>query len=77
MAGHSGPRRRGLATWALGQMLGEARVLGLDRVLIVCEAANVASAKTIQRHDGVLEDTRDTEHGPMRRYWINTGEPSA
>jgi predicted acetyltransferase len=58
-------------------MLGEARVLGLDRVLIVCEAANVASAKTIQRHDGVLEDTRDTEHGPMRRYWINTGEPSA
>jgi predicted acetyltransferase len=69
-------RRRGLATWALGRMLGEARLLGLDRVLIVCEAGNVASAKTIERHGGVLEDIRDTEHGPMRRYWIKTGEPS-
>jgi predicted acetyltransferase len=70
-------RRRGLATWALGRMLGEAQVLGLDRVLIVCEAGNVASAKTIERHGGVLEDVRDTEHGPVRRYWIKTGEPSA
>jgi predicted acetyltransferase len=70
-------RRRGLATWALGRMLGEARVLGLDRVLLVCEAGNVASAKTIERHRGVLETIRDTEHGPMRRYWIKTGEASA
>jgi predicted acetyltransferase len=63
-------RRRGLATWALGEMLGEARAVGLDRVLIVCEAANVASARTIEHHGGVLESTRDTGHGPMRRYWI-------
>jgi predicted acetyltransferase len=70
-------RRRGLATWALGQMLEEARVLGLDRVLIICEAGNTASARTIGHHGGVLEDIRDTEHGPMRRYWIKTGEPSA
>ena len=63
-------RRRGLATWALGRMLDEARVLGLDRVLIICEVDNVASAKTIERHGGVLEDVRDTEHGTVRRYWI-------
>jgi predicted acetyltransferase len=69
--------RRGLAIWALGRMLGEARVLGLDRVLIVCEAGNVASAKTIERRGGVLEDVRVTEHGPVRRYWIKTSEPSA
>jgi len=68
-------RRRGLASWALGQMLGEARALGLDRVLVACEAGNVASAKTIERCGGVLEDTRDTEHGSIRRYWISTGEP--
>ncbi|MGN9779721.1 GNAT family N-acetyltransferase [Micromonospora sp. H33] len=63
-------RRRGLATWALGEMLGEARALGLDRALIVCAADNVASAKTIERRGGVLEGVRDTELGPARRYWI-------
>ena len=63
-------RRRGLATWALGRMLGEARVLGLDRVLVTCAADNVASAKTIEHHGGVLEDVRDTELGTVRRYWV-------
>jgi predicted acetyltransferase len=64
-------RRRGLASWALGEMLGEARAaLRLDRVLIPCLADNVASARTIERNGGVLEGIRDTEHGPVRRYWI-------
>ncbi|MGA5699800.1 GNAT family N-acetyltransferase [Peterkaempfera bronchialis] len=63
-------RRRGLATWALGRILDEARALDLDRVLIVCEVDNLASAKTIEHHGGVLEGVRDTEHGPARRYWI-------
>jgi predicted acetyltransferase len=69
-------RRRGLATWALGRMLDEARGLGLTRVLAVCEASNLASAKTIEHHGGVLGDVRDTGYGPMRRYWITIGEPS-
>jgi predicted acetyltransferase len=80
-AGHIGygirpsARRRGLAAWALGEMLGEARGLGLDRVLIVCEAANVASARTIERcgaslEEISLEEIRETSHGPFRRYWI-------
>ncbi|CAM5547258.1 GNAT family N-acetyltransferase [Streptomyces avidinii] len=64
-------RRRGLATWALGQMLDEGRALGLDGVLIVCEADNLASVKTIEHQGGVLEGVRDTAHGPVRRYWIN------
>ncbi|WP_309244504.1 GNAT family N-acetyltransferase [Micromonospora parastrephiae] len=76
VAGHIGygirpsARRRGLATWALGRMLGEARALGLDRVLLACEVDNIASARTIEQHGGVLEDIRDTELGPARRYWI-------
>jgi predicted acetyltransferase len=76
-AGHIGygirpsARRRGLATWALGQMLGEARSLGLDRVLLVCAAANVASARTIEHHGGVLEEILvETGRGAVRRYWI-------
>lgn len=63
-------RRRGLATWALGQVLSTARTYGLDRVLIVCDAGNVASAGVIERQGGVLEDVRDSEYGRIRRYWV-------
>ena len=63
-------RRRGLATWALGRMLDVARTVGLDRVLLVCGVDNLASARTIEQQGGVLEGVRDTEHGPLRRYWI-------
>jgi predicted acetyltransferase len=78
-AGHIGygirpsVRRRGLATWALGRMLCEARALGMQRLLAVCEAGNFASAKTIERHGGILED--DGGHGTVLRCWIRTGEP--
>lgn len=64
-------RRRGLASWALGEMLTEARAaLQVERVLIPCLADNIASARTIERNGGVLQAIRDTEHGPVRRYWI-------
>lgn len=63
-------RRRGIASWALGRMLDEARRLGLGRVLVTCEVDNAASARTIMRNGGVLEDIRDTELGTVRRYWI-------
>ena len=75
-AGHLGygirpsARGRGLATWAVGRMLDEARALGLDRVLAVCAVGNVASVKTIERCGGVFEGIRDTRLGPARRYWI-------
>ena len=77
-AGHIGygirpaARRRGLATWALGRMVLEARLLGMERLLVVCEADNLASAKTIERQGGVLED--DAGAGAVLRYWIRTGE---
>ncbi|MGY2007966.1 GNAT family N-acetyltransferase [Nocardia gipuzkoensis] len=82
-AGHIGygirpsARRRGLATWALGRILDEAGNLGMDRVLIVCAADNIASAKTIERQGGVLERILDTELGPARRYWIDTADHEA
>src|SRR5882724_8865443 len=64
-------RRRGLATWALAEMLDEARAaLDVTRVLIPCLADNIASARTIERNGGILEAIRDTAHGPVRRYWI-------
>jgi predicted acetyltransferase len=75
-AGHLGygvrpsARRRGLAGWAVGRMLDEARLRGMARVLVVCAAENVASRKTIERCGGVFECLADTGFGPVRRYWI-------
>jgi len=63
-------RRRGLATWALGAVLPDARSLGLTRVLVTCDDHNLGSARTIENNGGVLEDVRDTDLGQTRRYWI-------
>ncbi|SCE80368.1 Acetyltransferase (GNAT) domain-containing protein [Micromonospora matsumotoense] len=63
-------RRRGLASWALGRMLDEARALGRDRLLVVCATGNVASARTIERCGGVFEGIGETRFGPTRRYRI-------
>lgn len=64
-------RRRGLASWALGRMLEQARDLGLTRVLLTCHDTNVASQRVIEGAGGVLEDVRETELGTTRRYWID------
>lgn len=64
-------RGRGLATWALGEMLCEARARTIGRVLVVCASENLASAKTIENSGGVLDEIRRTEHGAVRRYWID------
>ncbi len=75
-AGHIGysvrpsARRRSLATWALARTVERARSIGMDRVLVTCDPDNTASARTIERAGGQLEDTRDTSDGPRRRYWI-------
>jgi len=63
-------RGRGLAGWALRALLPQARDLGLDRLLVTCDDSNLASARTIERAGGVLEDVRETELGTTRRYWI-------
>ncbi|MBB2923482.1 GNAT family N-acetyltransferase [Cellulomonas cellasea] len=64
-------RRRGVAAWALGRMLTEAASQGLDRVLLVCEAGNTASAATIEALGGVLEDAPHA-HDDVRRFWVTT-----
>jgi predicted acetyltransferase len=64
-------RRRGLASWALEQMLGLARQRGHDRVLITCDDDNVGSVRTIEKNGGVLEDKREHEGSVTRRYWVD------
>ena len=43
----------------------------MSGLLVVCDAANAASARTIERNGGVLTEVRPTPHGDVRRYWID------
>ena len=59
-------RRRGVGTYAGAGGLEHLRSLGVDRALITCDDDNAASAATILRNGGVLEDVRNGK----RRYWV-------
>lgn len=59
-------RREGHASRALTLGVRRAAALGIDRVLVTCDADNRASRGTILRAGGVLEDVRGTKE----RYWI-------
>jgi predicted acetyltransferase len=75
-AGHLGygvrpsARGRGLATWAVARIVEQASILGMDRVLAICEVNNRASAKTLERQGGELDET--SQEGAVLRYWIQT-----
>ncbi|MFP3991316.1 GNAT family N-acetyltransferase [Streptomyces sp. E11-3] len=62
-------RRRGHATAMLRAILPYARGLGLERVLVTCDATNTGSRRAIEANGGVLED----ERGGKLRYWVGTG----
>jgi predicted acetyltransferase len=61
-------RRQGHATAMLRAVLPRAHDMGIDPVLITCDAGNLASRKVIQANGGVLDDER---HGKLR-FWVPT-----
>jgi predicted acetyltransferase len=65
-------RHQGYAKQILRQALVVARAAGIDDVLLICDASNVASARTIEACGGVFESLIDDPDGgePHRRYWI-------
>ncbi|TDD29195.1 GNAT family N-acetyltransferase [Kribbella turkmenica] len=65
-------RGRGFATEMLRQSLDITRSLGIDRLLLVCDEANTASATVIENCGGKLESvaTGGPHAGSKRRYWI-------
>ena len=59
------------ATEMIRLALIECRRLGMDKVLMVCDKSNVASAKTIIKNGGILENEFTDEDGEInQRYWI-------
>ncbi|MPM20689.1 hypothetical protein SDC9_67125 [bioreactor metagenome] len=64
-------RRKGYATEMLRLVLMESKKIGLKKVLVSCTKSNIASAKTIIKNGGVLEDERIWTDGSIyQRYWI-------
>ena len=64
-------RRRGYGTEIVRLALIECRKLGITRVLMTCDKDNVASAKTIIKNGGVLENEFVNSDGDIeQRYWI-------
>ena len=64
---------KGYATRMLQMAIARARPLGLTRVLITCDKRNVASARVIQKCDGVLENEVPSlvaGREITQRYWI-------
>ena len=65
-------RGKGYGTEMIRLALIECRKLGIDRVLMVCDRDNVASAKTIIKNGGVLENEFVNAEGVVeQRYWID------
>ena len=65
-----GFRKLGYATEILRQSLLLAKELGLSEVLMTCNDDNIASAKVIEKHGGVLENKLEHDGILLRRYWI-------
>jgi len=64
-------RRRGYAAEVLRQGLIIARSVGIETAMLVCDEANVASARVIEGRGGVLRDTAESSDGTaIRRYDI-------
>lgn len=66
-----GERGKGYGTEIVRLALIECKKLGINKVLITCDKDNVASAKTIIKNGGVLENEFINEEGEIeQRYWI-------
>lgn len=64
-------RQKGYATRMLEAGLDKCREAGLTKVLITCDEDNIASAKTIEKCGGVLENMIQDGNVFKKRYWVS------
>jgi len=66
-------RRRGYGTMALAMTLPRCLDLGLDRILVTCDASNHASLRIIEANGGEYDDSVHLEDRPVptMRFWID------
>ncbi len=70
-------RGRGFGTALLAATLAEAREMGIDEVVVTCDADNIPSRRVIERCGGVLEAEERVPQWPVlvRRYLIARNPP--
>lgn len=68
----SSERMKGYGTLILSLVLEKARQLGLDRVLVTCDADNIGSSRIIEKNGGVPDEPSISPRTGKRtlRYWI-------
>ena len=64
-------RRKGYAKEMLRLNLENCREKKIEKVLITCNADNIASEKVILANGGVFENTVDVNGKTVKRYWIH------
>lgn len=63
-------RKRGIATKMLSLALPIAKNLGINEVLVTCDKENRASAKTILKNNGILQNEIFEGNNTIQRYWV-------
>ena len=68
-------RRKGYGTRILALALEKAKELGIERVLVTCNADNIGSRRVIEKNGGVFEsEVVEPESGLAKlRFWIEAG----
>ena len=64
-------RKKGYATEILALSLEQAKKFGIKKVLVTCDKDNIASAKTIIKNGGILENEIEHKGKIAQRYWID------
>lgn len=63
-------RNNGLGTQMIALALQECQKLGIKKVLMCCDKENIASARTIIKNGGILENEVLDNGVWIQRYWI-------
>lgn len=66
-------RQKGYGKIILKEILREAKILGLDKVLVTCNETNIGSNKIILSNNGILENKLfdEDDNQWVKRHWID------
>ena len=68
---HPAYRQKGVATSMLSMAKKECQKLGIKKRLVTCDKTNIASAATIRKNGGILENEVYEGYTLIQRYWID------
>jgi len=63
-------RGKGYGTKIVSLAIEECEKLGIKDILMCCDKNNIASARTIIKNGGILENEIDDRCTIVKRYWI-------